>query len=47
MTSIRARRAEEYNVPLQDAIYRHLASNPAWNMRVALDRGGDRTRPAS
>jgi 3-oxoacyl-[acyl-carrier protein] reductase len=38
--SIRARRAEEYNVPLQDAIYRHLASNPAWNMRVALDRGG-------
>lgn len=37
---IRARRAEEYNVPLQDAIYTHLASNPAWNMRVALDRGG-------
>jgi 3-oxoacyl-[acyl-carrier protein] reductase len=38
--SIRARRAQEYNVPLQDAIYTHLASNPAWNMRVALDRGG-------
>jgi 3-oxoacyl-[acyl-carrier protein] reductase len=37
---IRARRAEEYGVPLQDAIYTHLASNPAWNMRVALDRGG-------
>jgi 3-oxoacyl-[acyl-carrier protein] reductase len=37
---IRARRAQEYNVPLQDAIYTHLASNPAWNMRVALDRGG-------
>lgn len=37
---IRARRAEQYNVPLQDAIYTHLASNPAWNMRVALDRGG-------
>ena len=37
---IRARRAEEYGVPLQDAIYTHLSSNPAWNMRVALDRGG-------
>jgi NAD(P)-dependent dehydrogenase (short-subunit alcohol dehydrogenase family) len=37
---IRARRAEEYGVALQDAIYTHLASNPAWNMRVALDRGG-------
>lgn len=37
---IRARRAKEYNVPLQDAIYTHLASNPAWSMRVALDRGG-------
>ncbi|BBX00948.1 SDR family NAD(P)-dependent oxidoreductase [Mycolicibacterium moriokaense] len=37
---IRARRAEEYGVPLEDAIYTHLASNPAWNMRVALDRGG-------
>jgi len=37
---IRARRAEEYGVPLHDAIYTHLASNPAWNMRVALDRGG-------
>ena len=37
---IRARRAKEYNVPLPDAIYTHLASNPAWNMRVALDRGG-------
>ena len=37
---IRAQRAEEYGVPLEDAIYTHLASNPAWNMRVALDRGG-------
>jgi NAD(P)-dependent dehydrogenase (short-subunit alcohol dehydrogenase family) len=37
---IRAQRAEEYGVPLQDAIYTHLSSNPAWNMRVALDRGG-------
>lgn len=37
---IRARRAQEYNVPLQDAIYTHLATNPAWNMRVALDRSG-------
>jgi NAD(P)-dependent dehydrogenase (short-subunit alcohol dehydrogenase family) len=37
---IRARRAEEYGVPLEDAIYTHLASNSAWNMRVALDRGG-------
>jgi NAD(P)-dependent dehydrogenase (short-subunit alcohol dehydrogenase family) len=27
-------------VPLEDAIYTHLSSNPAWNMRVALDRGG-------
>jgi 3-oxoacyl-[acyl-carrier protein] reductase len=38
--SIRAQRAEEYGVRLEDAIYTHLASNPAWNMRVALDRGG-------
>ena len=37
---IRAQRAEEYGVPLEDAIYTHLASTPAWNMRVALDRGG-------
>jgi NAD(P)-dependent dehydrogenase (short-subunit alcohol dehydrogenase family) len=37
---IRARRAEQYGVALEDAIYTHLASNPAWNMRVALDRGG-------
>ena len=37
---IRAQRAREYNVPIEDAIYTHLASNPAWNMRVALDRGG-------
>jgi NAD(P)-dependent dehydrogenase (short-subunit alcohol dehydrogenase family) len=40
---IRAQRAAEYNVPLEDAIYTHLASNPDWNMRVALRRGG---RPA-
>lgn len=38
--SIRARRAREYGVPIEDAIYTHLASNSAWNMRVALDRGG-------
>lgn len=37
---IRAQRAREYGVPLEDAIYTHLSSNPAWNMRVALDRGG-------
>jgi 3-oxoacyl-[acyl-carrier protein] reductase len=37
---IRAQRAEQYGVPLEDAIYTHLSSNPAWNMRVALDRGG-------
>jgi NAD(P)-dependent dehydrogenase (short-subunit alcohol dehydrogenase family) len=37
---IRARRAEQYGVPLEDAIYTHLSSNPAWNMRVALERGG-------
>ncbi|MEB4212183.1 SDR family NAD(P)-dependent oxidoreductase [Mycobacterium sp. 94-17] len=40
---VRARRAAEYAVPLEDAIYTHLASNPDWNMRVALGRGG---RPA-
>lgn len=40
MTFIRAQRAREYNVPLEDAVYTHLATNPAWNMRVALDRGG-------
>ncbi len=37
---IRDQRAQEYGVPVEDAIYTHLASNPAWNMRVALDRGG-------
>lgn len=37
---VRARRAAEYGVPEEDAIYTHLSSNPAWNMRVALDRGG-------
>ena len=37
---IRAQRAQEYGVAPEDAIYTHLASNPAWNMRVALDRGG-------
>lgn len=37
---IRATRAEQYGVPLEDAIYTHLSSNPQWNMRVALDRGG-------
>jgi 3-oxoacyl-[acyl-carrier protein] reductase len=37
---IRAQRAAEYDVPLEDAIYTHLASNPDWNMRVALGRGG-------
>ncbi|KQH81158.1 short-chain dehydrogenase [Mycobacterium gordonae] len=37
---IRARRAAEYDVPLHDAIYTHLARNPDWNMRVALGRGG-------
>ena len=37
---IRQTRADQYGVPLEDAIYTHLASNPAWNMRVALDRGG-------
>jgi NAD(P)-dependent dehydrogenase (short-subunit alcohol dehydrogenase family) len=37
---IRETRAEQYGVPLEDAIYTHLSSNPAWNMRVALDRGG-------
>ncbi len=37
---IRAQRAAEYDVPLEDAVYTHLASNPDWNMRVALGRGG-------
>lgn len=37
---IRAQRAAEYVVPQEDAIYTHLASNPDWNMRVALGRGG-------
>jgi 3-oxoacyl-[acyl-carrier protein] reductase len=40
---IRPQRAAQYGVPLEDAIYTHLASNPDWNMRVALGRGG---RPA-
>jgi NAD(P)-dependent dehydrogenase (short-subunit alcohol dehydrogenase family) len=40
---IRPQRAEQYGVPLEDAIYTHLSSDPTWNMRVALDRGG---RPA-
>lgn len=40
---IRAQRAAEYGVPLDDAIYTHLASNPDWNMRVALRRGGQPT----
>ena len=37
---IREQRAAEYGVTLEDAIYTHLASNPVWNMRVALERGG-------
>lgn len=37
---IRETRAEQYGVPLEDAIYTHLASDPVWNMRVALERGG-------
>ncbi len=37
---IRAKRAAQYGVALEDAIYTHLASNPDWNMRVALGRGG-------
>lgn len=37
---IRATRAEQYGVPLEDAIYTHLATNPEWGMRVALRRGG-------
>jgi len=37
---IRARRAEEYGVPLQDAIYTHLAVQAEQVVRVALDRGG-------
>ncbi|MDG4669172.1 SDR family oxidoreductase [Mycobacterium sp. 236(2023)] len=37
---IREKRAEQYGVPLEDAIYKHLSSNPDWNMRVALGRGG-------
>jgi NAD(P)-dependent dehydrogenase (short-subunit alcohol dehydrogenase family) len=37
---IREHRAQQYGVPLEDAIYTHLASNPLWNMRVALERGG-------
>ena len=41
---IRQTRADQYGVPLEDAIYTHLSSNPAWNMRVALDRGGKTQR---
>jgi 3-oxoacyl-[acyl-carrier protein] reductase len=37
---IRAQRAAEYGVPEEVAIYTHLASNPIWNMKVALERGG-------
>ncbi|HKV22130.1 MAG TPA: SDR family oxidoreductase [Mycobacterium sp.] len=37
---IREKRAQQYGVPLEDAIYTHLSSNPDWNMRVALGRGG-------
>lgn len=37
---IRDQRAKQYGVPLEDAIYTHLSSNPDWNMRVALGRGG-------
>jgi 3-oxoacyl-[acyl-carrier protein] reductase len=37
---IRQTRADQYGVSLEDAIYTHLSSNPAWNMRVALERGG-------
>ena len=37
---IRELRAQQYNVPLEDAIYTHLSSNPDWNMRAALGRGG-------
>jgi NAD(P)-dependent dehydrogenase (short-subunit alcohol dehydrogenase family) len=37
---IRATRAEQYGVPLEDAIFTYLASNLDWNMRVALERGG-------
>ncbi|MCV7168110.1 SDR family NAD(P)-dependent oxidoreductase [Mycobacterium stomatepiae] len=37
---IRERRAAQYGVPLEEAIYTHLSSNPDWNMRVALGRGG-------
>lgn len=37
---IRDTRAQQYGVPVADAIYTHLSSNPDWNMRVALGRGG-------
>jgi NAD(P)-dependent dehydrogenase (short-subunit alcohol dehydrogenase family) len=37
---VRAKRAAQYGVPLEDAIYTHLASDPTWGMRVALGRGG-------
>lgn len=37
---IRDQRAEQYGVAPEDAIYTHLSSDPRWNMRVALERGG-------
>jgi NAD(P)-dependent dehydrogenase (short-subunit alcohol dehydrogenase family) len=37
---IRKQRAEQYGVPEEEAIYTHLSSDPRWNMRVALERGG-------
>jgi NAD(P)-dependent dehydrogenase (short-subunit alcohol dehydrogenase family) len=37
---IREERAKQYGVPLEDAIYTHLARDPTWGMNVALQRGG-------
>jgi NAD(P)-dependent dehydrogenase (short-subunit alcohol dehydrogenase family) len=37
---VRGKRAAQYGVPLEDAIYTHLSSDPTWGMRVALGRGG-------
>jgi NAD(P)-dependent dehydrogenase (short-subunit alcohol dehydrogenase family) len=37
---VRAKRAAQYGVSLEDAIYTHLSSDPTWGMRVALGRGG-------
>jgi NAD(P)-dependent dehydrogenase (short-subunit alcohol dehydrogenase family) len=37
---VRAKRAAQYGVPLEDAIYTHLSSDPTWGMRVGLGRGG-------